>query len=63
MCFIIAGDASSVMSCHGAEKEWSRQGSTMGNTRRKQVRAEMGRMGSLYALPARYLGDGAARGG
>ena len=34
----------------------------MGNTRRKQVRAEMGRMGSLYALPARYLGDGAARG-
>ena len=25
-CFIIAGDTSSAMSCHGAEKEWSRRG-------------------------------------
>ena len=38
MCFIIAGDTSSAMSCHGAGKEWSRQGGTMGNTRRRQVR-------------------------
>ena len=63
MCFIIAGDTSSAMSCHGAEKEWSRQGGTMGNTRRRQSGGEMGRMGSLHALPARYPGDGAARGG
>ena len=34
----------------------------MGNMKCKQVRAENGRMGSLHALPARYPGDGAARG-
>ena len=40
-----------------------RDGGTMGNVKRKQVRAENGRMGSLHALSAGYLGDGAARGG
>ena len=61
-CFIIAGDTSSAMSCHGAEKEWSRRGHD-GQHEAQAGQGEMGRMGSLHALLTRYPGDGATRGG